>query len=103
MTAKLLPGSLKGLALGGGPKSELGAALFSCRPAFIGVGGFSAVINLLMLTGSLYMLQVYDRVLASRSVSTLTPRVAAAAPMRSRWGATSSELSSWSGPAMRGA
>ena len=35
------------------------------------VGLFSAAINLLMLTGSLYMLQVYDRVLASRSVPTL--------------------------------
>ncbi len=32
---------------------------------------FSALVNLLMLTGSLYMLQVYDRVLASRSVPTL--------------------------------
>src|SRR4029453_7052526 len=32
---------------------------------------FSALINLLALTGSLFMLQVYDRVLASRSVPTL--------------------------------
>ena len=32
---------------------------------------FSGVINLLMLSGSLYMLQVYDRVLPSRSVATL--------------------------------
>jgi ATP-binding cassette subfamily C protein len=32
---------------------------------------FSAVINILMLTGSIYMLQIYDRVLASRSLSTL--------------------------------
>ena len=32
---------------------------------------FSAVINVLMLTGSIYMLQVYDRVLSSGSVSTL--------------------------------
>lgn len=35
------------------------------------VGVFSAVINLLTLTGSFYMLQVYDRVLASRSLETL--------------------------------
>lgn len=32
---------------------------------------FSAVVNLLMLAGPIYMLQVYDRVLASRSLSTL--------------------------------
>jgi len=35
------------------------------------VGIFSGVINLLMLSGSFYMLQVYDRVLGSRSVQTL--------------------------------
>jgi len=51
--------------------TELGEALKSCRRAFIGVGVFSAVINMLMLTGPLYMLQVYDRVLLSRSMSTL--------------------------------
>ena len=51
--------------------TELGAALKRSRRAFIGIGVFSAVINLLMLTGPLYMLQVYDRVLLSRSMSTL--------------------------------
>ena len=35
------------------------------------VGFFSAIINLLMLTGPIYMLQVYDRVLSSGSVATL--------------------------------
>jgi ATP-binding cassette subfamily C protein len=35
------------------------------------VAAFSGVINLLMLSGSLYMLQVYDRVLTSRSLATL--------------------------------
>ncbi|MFV0385124.1 type I secretion system permease/ATPase [Paracoccus sp. (in: a-proteobacteria)] len=39
---------------------------------FLAVGLFSAAVNLLMLTGPLFMLQVYDRVLASRSVETLT-------------------------------
>ncbi|WP_372799793.1 type I secretion system permease/ATPase [Paracoccus seriniphilus] len=39
---------------------------------FIAVGLFSAIVNLLMLTGPLFMLQVYDRVLGSRSVETLT-------------------------------
>jgi ATP-binding cassette subfamily C protein len=46
-------------------------ALASCRGAFLSVGLFSGVINILMLTGSIYMLQVYDRVLPSRSVPTL--------------------------------
>jgi len=51
--------------------TELGVALKRSRTAFIGIGVFSAVINILMLTGPLYMLQVYDRVLLSRSMSTL--------------------------------
>jgi ATP-binding cassette, subfamily C, bacterial PrsD len=46
-------------------------ALKGLRAEFMGVGLFSAVINILMLTGSIYMLQVYDRVLASRSIPTL--------------------------------
>lgn len=37
----------------------------------MGVVGLSAVANLLALTGSLYMLQVYDRVLPARSIPTL--------------------------------
>ena len=46
--------------------------LKACRGAFASVGLFSMFINLLMLTGPLFMLQVYDRVLASKSLSTLT-------------------------------
>ncbi|KEP69456.1 peptide ABC transporter ATPase [Thioclava dalianensis] len=53
------------------PTDILPRALAGARPALIGVGLFSAVINLLMLTGPLFMLQVYDRVLASRSTSSL--------------------------------
>src|SRR6201990_43893 len=52
-------------------RSELGEALRTCRNAFIGVGVMSCMINLLYLTGSLFMLEVYDRVLPSRSVPTL--------------------------------
>ena len=52
-------------------RSELSQALASCRGAFMSVGIFSGVINILMLTGSIYMMQVYDRVLPSRSVPTL--------------------------------
>jgi PrtD family type I secretion system ABC transporter len=51
--------------------SEVGAAIRQCGAAFLGIGVFSGVINLLALTGSLYMLQVYDRVLPSRSIPTL--------------------------------
>ena len=47
------------------------AALASCRGAFAAVGLFSGLINLLMLSGSFYMLQIYDRVLSSRSIPTL--------------------------------
>jgi ATP-binding cassette subfamily C protein len=52
-------------------RSELGDALRACRSAFIGVGIMSCMINLLYLTGSIFMLEVYDRVLPSRSVPTL--------------------------------
>jgi PrtD family type I secretion system ABC transporter len=52
-------------------RTELGDALRTCRDAFIGVGVISFMINLLYLTGSLFMLEVYDRVLPSRSVPTL--------------------------------
>lgn len=52
------------------------AELRSARNAgwrlLIAVGTFSFAVNLLMLTGPLFMLQVYDRVLGSRSVETLT-------------------------------
>lgn len=51
--------------------SELRAALASCRAALVGIAAFSGLINLLGLTGSLFMLEVYDRVLPSRSVPTL--------------------------------
>ncbi|HKS19079.1 MAG TPA: type I secretion system permease/ATPase [Bradyrhizobium sp.] len=37
----------------------------------VGIAIFSGVINVLMLSGSLYMLQVYDRVIPSRNVATL--------------------------------
>ncbi len=46
-------------------------ALVRARRAVWGVMAISAAINLLALTGSMYMLQIYDRVIPSRSVQTL--------------------------------
>ena len=58
-----------------GPSStksdEISAALRRSRPAFIAVALFSGLLNVLALTGSMYMLQIYDRVIPSRSVPTL--------------------------------
>src|SRR3984957_14716694 len=51
--------------------SELAAALGACRRAFIAIALFSGMSNILMLSGALFMLEVYDRVLPSRSVPTL--------------------------------
>lgn len=53
------------------PKNEIAEALVSFKSTFRTVGVFSAIINLLMLVPSLYMLQVYDRVLPSRNEITL--------------------------------
>jgi len=43
----------------------------ACRSQFMVVGLFSLVVNLLQLTTSIYMMQVYDRVLATRNTDTL--------------------------------
>ncbi len=52
-------------------KEELQQALSKGRGLFLSIGIFSVFVNLLMLTGPLFMLQVYDRVLGSRSEETL--------------------------------
>jgi ATP-binding cassette subfamily C protein len=54
-----------------GANSAVAAAVAKCRSAFVSALVLSLLINLLLLTGSIYMLQVYDRVLTSRSVPTL--------------------------------
>ncbi len=46
------------------------------RGALITVGALSAAVNLLMLTGPLFMLQIYDRVLTSRAEATLVALLA---------------------------
>jgi ATP-binding cassette subfamily C protein len=52
-------------------RSELAQALASCRSTFVAMGFISAMSNILMLTGSFFMLEVYDRVLPSHSLQTL--------------------------------
>ena len=47
------------------------SALRRLRGGLVMAGLFSAAVNLLMLTGPMFMLQVYDRVLSSGSVATL--------------------------------
>ncbi|MCC7319910.1 MAG: type I secretion system permease/ATPase [Rubellimicrobium sp.] len=51
--------------------AELAAARRESRGLYWAVGIFSVFVNILMLTGPLYMLNVYDRVLGSRSIETL--------------------------------
>ncbi|MEA1833722.1 type I secretion system permease/ATPase, partial [Methylobacterium durans] len=57
---------------------EIVSALSRCRSAFIGVGVMSGLVNVLYLTGSFFMLEVYDRVIPSRSVPTLVGLMALA-------------------------
>jgi ATP-binding cassette subfamily C exporter for protease/lipase len=52
-------------------RNEIEQALISFKSTFFTIGAFSAISNLLMLVPSIYMLQVYDRVLASRNEITL--------------------------------
>ncbi len=52
-------------------RSELTRALWVFRREFLVVGAFSMVANVLMLSPTLYMLQIFDRVMSSRSELTL--------------------------------
>ena len=52
-------------------QSELDGVLYAMRRIFIAAGLFSFFINALMLVPALYMMQIYDRVLASRNLLTL--------------------------------
>lgn len=61
--ARRLPDARKG--------DPVRAVLRHHRGALIGVAIFSAIINILMLTSPIFMMQVYDRVLTSRSIPTL--------------------------------
>jgi ATP-binding cassette subfamily C exporter for protease/lipase len=60
------------LPMPGAPRAdELRVAIASFKHAFFAVIVFSMFLNLLALTPSVYMMQVYDRVLVSRNVTTL--------------------------------
>ena len=52
-------------------RSQLASAIYDCRRALVGIVIFSGVMNLLTLTGPLFMLQVYDRVIPARASPTL--------------------------------
>ena len=52
-------------------RDEIREVYQASRKTLISAAIFSSLVNLLMLTGPLFMLQVYDRVLASGSVPTL--------------------------------
>lgn len=52
-------------------KNEIEQILLTFKRTFWTIGAFSAITNMLMLVPSLYMLQVYDRVLASQNELTL--------------------------------
>jgi ABC-type protease/lipase transport system fused ATPase/permease subunit len=54
-----------------GKSAPLAGVLRVSRKVFIALALVSCVINLLMLTGSVFMIQIYDRVLSSRSMPTL--------------------------------
>lgn len=51
--------------------NPLRRALAACRPYLIWAAGFSALVNLLYLTPTLYMMQVYDRVVPTGGLTTL--------------------------------
>jgi ATP-binding cassette, subfamily C, bacterial EexD len=64
--------SERGASAPGGKSSDpVREALLASRPLFVAAFGFSAAMSILALTTSFYMLQVYDRVLSSRSEDTL--------------------------------
>lgn len=53
------------------PKNEITEALVKFKSIFYTIAIFTACINILMLVPSIYMLEVYDRVLVSRNQTTL--------------------------------
>lgn len=52
-------------------KNEIGVLIRQNRAVFLSIFFFSAIVNILMLTGPLFMLQIYDRVIPASSIPTL--------------------------------
>ena len=65
------PRAISGLLSTLAADDPVASAMRASARRMIGVAVFSGVINILMLSGSLYMLQVYDRVIPSRNLATL--------------------------------
>ena len=53
------------------PRLAIAAAVTACKRHFLAAAAFSALLNLLYLAPTLYMLQVYDRVVPTRGGVTL--------------------------------
>lgn len=53
------------------PDDPVALRLHESARRMVGIAVFSGVVNVMMLSGSIYMLQVYDRVIPSRNVATL--------------------------------
>ena len=66
-----MPAPASNLSRSGKADLALPKALKRCGGVFLAIGLISGVVNLLALSGSFYMLQVYDRVLTSHSTPTL--------------------------------
>ena len=59
----------------------LTAAFRACRTHFIWAAFFSALVNLLYLTPTLYMMQVYDRVVPTGGIKSTSPGSNLASPL----------------------
>ncbi len=66
-----ISGGLSGLLTAPSSDDPVALGLRDSARRMVGIAVFSGVINILMLSGSLYMLQVYDRVIPSRNIATL--------------------------------
>jgi ATP-binding cassette subfamily C protein PrsD len=67
----IMPFGMRNLLSSEADNDPVSLGLRASARRMVGVAAFSGVVNVLMLSGSLYMLQVYDRVIPSRNVATL--------------------------------